>query len=182
MKKFAFKRKDQEHEMITLEDGLGTSIEVPKLGHITVFEELAITDVYVKLQGSNETYTKLKLQALCEFLKIRFEDESLTVQDLAQQAGSQAMIDVLYEFMENERGRWQPSKNICKIEGQKNSADCAKVFAETYGYVVVSRKDLKINNTYFIFKDLESVPDGYDIEFDFSNTLRPIKKNGVHPY
>lgn len=183
MKKLSFKKKEQNEEIVTLEDGLGTSLEIKKLGHVTVFEELEIADVWTRLQNNNDSFAKLKLEALTGFLRSRFEDETLTIEELAQEAGSQAMIDVLYDFMEKERSKWTPTNIVCKIDGETQSLDCARLFAELNGYVVVSRKDMKANNTYFIFKSPDSVPDNCDIEFDFSNSPKNnVKKNGVKPY
>lgn len=183
MKKLSFKKREATEEIVTLEDGLGTSIEIPKLGCVTVFEELEITEAFADIQQSKDSFAKLKLAALTGFLKNRFEDDSLTPDKLAVEAGSQAMIDVLYQFMENERSRWQPTNNVCKIEGGSESVECAKKYAEANHYVVATRQDLKINNTYFIFKNLETVPDGFEVVYDFSNAIiYSSKKNGVRTY
>lgn len=177
MKKLSFKKREKEEEIVVLEDGLGTSIEIPKLGCVTVFEELEITEAWVDIQQSKDSFAKLKLAALAAFLRNRYEDDSLTPEKLAVEAGSQAMIDVMYTFMENERSRWQPSNNVCRIEGGLESLECAKKYAQTNHYVVATRQDLKVNNTYFIFKSLESVPEGFEVECDFSNSIINSKKN-----
>jgi hypothetical protein len=183
MKKLSFKKRDKTEEVSVLEDGLGTSIEITKLGCVTVFEELAITKVWSDIQQSKDSFAKLKLEALAAFLSCRFEDESLTPQKLAVEAGSQAMIDVLYTFMENERARWLPSSNICRIEGSIESLDCAKKYAQENHYVVATREDLKINNSYYIFKSLDVVPESFEVVFDYSNVVtNNSKKNGLAIY
>lgn len=183
MKKLSFKKRDKTEDISVLEDGLGTSIEITKLGCVTVFEELAVTEVWSDIQQSKDSFAKLKLKALTAFLKERFEDESLTPEKLAIEAESQAMIDVLYTFMENERARWLPSANVCRIEGSLESLDCAKKYAEENHYVVATREDLKINNSYYIFKSLETVPSSFEVVADFSNSvLNNSKKNGQLTY
>lgn len=180
MKKLSFKKREKNEEIVTLEDGLGTSIEIPKLGCVTVFEELEITEAWVDIQQSKDSFAKLKLAALAAFLRNRFEDETLTPDRLAVEAGSQAMVDVLYTFMENERSRWLPSNNVCKIEGGLESVECARKYAETNHYVVATRDDLKVNNSYYIFKTLESVPEGFEVVHDFTSVIyNNSKKNGL---
>ncbi len=183
MKKLSFKKRDKTEEVSVLEDGLGTSIEITKLGCVTVFEELAITKVWSDIQQSKDSFAKLKLEALAAFLSCRFEDDELTPEKLAIEAGSQAMIDVMYTFMENERSRWVPSSNICRIEGTPEALECAKKYAEENHYVVATRQDLKVNNSYFIFKSLDVVPEGFEIVFDFTNVvINSSKKNGLVKY
>jgi len=148
-----FKTSNKPTESFTVKDGFGNEIDVPKYGCLTPNEALAISKVPVQ----DITWADYKLQVTAAFLSFRFKT-TVTPEELAEQAGTQPMLDALYEFQNKEKLRWPPANIILSIQGETAESIGVEVAKNENGVLV---KDPNNSNTYYVFSNLEAIPDGY---------------------
>ena len=171
MAKLPFKTsKTKTSESIS--DGLGNSIDIPKLGCLTPNEKLSYIDCKYNLSTKpGITPIEYEITTVAKFLSHRFDTE-INDNDLIEQAGSFNLIHALYEFLDNEDRAWQPKTVKLEVEGDdaedvvfsyitKYSQDSDLNFREYP--VAATREDLLVFKRWLIFSSVDVVPDGYKI-------------------
>lgn len=172
-----FKVSQKSEETKTISDGFGNSLEIPFRGCLNFAEDHAISQYYLKFDGS-ATRAEVQLAVVTIFLRERFNLPDLTPEQVAQEAVTMPMIDRLAEFIENERNRWVPSKVLLDVSGSE-AEETAWLCAQRTEGVMTSRKDLVAQKRFIVFQSLDDVSDDFEIIKDFSKGKSQSPTNRV---
>lgn len=154
-----FKRSATAANSKDIEDGLGNSLPVPYYGSVT-YREAEDYSAYLESRrtadGSLNVDARFKADVAVMMLRSRFKIDSGIAREeiLTMPDGSpmpEPMLDALYNFFQSERNRHAPDSQLLQVVGE-DAKEQAIAYAKEKKAVVASRPDLKIFNTYFVFR------------------------------
>lgn len=203
-----FKNKKITSTLETLEDGHGNSIQVPKFGFLTPNERIETYEKQIEFSQSNRfNPVRLTLEVITVFLGYRFtkvvkgSDElvipisekgshlndgwrevslNLSAEEVSSAAGSQTMLDIIYEFFKGEERQWTESDVLLEIRGEEAKA-VALNFAKIHpGAIVAASPSMQQFKSWQVFKAADKIPPGYETamgELSLSATLSGLTLN-----
>lgn len=183
-------RREPSAEWVTLADGLGNELTLPKYGSFTPLESVAVNEARLKaVRFPNAVQTRVQLEAGAAFLSSRLalvgkgEEEkfvagferaryladgwedlgwSMNAEDLSGACGSRQMLERLTDFLEGEARAWAATGELLTVAGE-GALKVASAYAEEVGGVVATRPDLKAQGTYQVFQTVGDVPPDYEV-------------------
>lgn len=151
-----------EPKTVKIEDGHGTSIEIPLKGSTTPNEEIAIQEFWAS--ADKASLAQIKTGIVAAFLSHRF-NQKISPEEILDQAKTWPMIENLYEFVKKERDQWKPSNVLAEVRGER-AKESAFLLAKEYRGVAASRRDLIAQDLWYVFDAIESIPEGFDYSLE----------------
>ena len=117
MSSLPFKTRSQEFQTYLIDDGRGTTLEVPRYGSITVNEAMQFQSALTAV-GKDASMAEFQIEVVRRFLALRLD---LPLDDLELADAPWSFIDAAYAFFVQERGGWKDEEGETEGEGKRSS-------------------------------------------------------------
>jgi hypothetical protein len=97
---------DKKPELYTIDDGAGTTIDVPKKGHVTVLETIAYETI---MMSADESNARKMAEFAAKFLEMRKNEE---VPESEWSEWPFSFVRAVVSFFSNEQNHWNPLPDL----------------------------------------------------------------------
>lgn len=181
-KPFSSASDAEEFEDYLVEDGRGSSVEIPKIGALTVNEHLAVEEARISLYGKEgnryPSQAKVDFVEVVAFLRERFDDPKINSTYVTSKIREFSLIKAIHEFLKAEQRQWAATNTLIEFQGDRAKTEAIAFTERNPGTVAATRGDLASFKRWVVFRSRDDVPEDYTIEGEGKENPQFDKQRG----